>query len=123
MSRLRTKCAIAKRDGLFCHYCKVKDPIKELTVDHVIPICKGGKDIMRNYVLACTQCNYWKSDSDYEDFIQKLPSLIAAIDSLKKRRPDKRIKDPKKLLEEVAGNGVVDMSSWRKSPFVSWKNA
>jgi 5-methylcytosine-specific restriction endonuclease McrA len=37
-----------------CHYCKKK---RKLTIDHVIPLCKGGQHVKENVVGACFQCN------------------------------------------------------------------
>lgn len=40
-----------------CQYCWEKFPLKELTVDHVHPKSKGGKDTHDNRVLSCGKCN------------------------------------------------------------------
>ena len=37
-----------------CAYCGVKG---NMTIDHVIPISKGGQHIAGNIVPACTECN------------------------------------------------------------------
>ena len=51
---------ILKRDGFKCQYCgTVKGP---LTVDHIIPRTKGGKDTWDNLVSACVKCNNKKGD-------------------------------------------------------------
>jgi len=42
-----------------CFYCKRKKP---LTVDHVIPVSKGGKHVKENIVPACQTCNSTKKD-------------------------------------------------------------
>ena len=51
---------IMKRDGFQCQYCGVKH--HPLTVDHIIPKVKGGKDTWENLVTACIHCNNKKSD-------------------------------------------------------------
>lgn len=38
------------------------------TVDHVVPISKGGKNKRGNLVLACRRCNNAKADMDAEEF-------------------------------------------------------
>lgn len=38
-----------------CYYCNRK--MKRLTMDHVIPLNKGGKHIKENIVPACQSCN------------------------------------------------------------------
>lgn len=35
----------------------------DMTVDHVIPLNKGGKNELRNYVALCEDCNQAKSDN------------------------------------------------------------
>ena len=43
-----------------CYYCKKKTVI--LTMDHVIPLSRGGQHIKENIVPACRSCNSKKSD-------------------------------------------------------------
>lgn len=42
------------RDGHACRYCGSGD---DLTVDHVVPRCRGGSDRLENLVVACRSCN------------------------------------------------------------------
>jgi 5-methylcytosine-specific restriction endonuclease McrA len=42
-----------------CYYCKKK---RQLTMDHVIPLSKGGKHTASNIVPACLSCNSSKHD-------------------------------------------------------------
>ena len=51
---------IAKRDGARCHYCKREAKPADLTLDHVIPLSRGGQDRLDNLVLACFPCNIRK---------------------------------------------------------------
>jgi 5-methylcytosine-specific restriction endonuclease McrA len=51
---------LAGRDGDRCFYC-LKSGIV-LTVDHVIPVARGGRSTLDNLVLACTRCNSSKRD-------------------------------------------------------------
>lgn len=45
------------RDGYRCQYCGQGLPGGELTLDHVVPRCKGGPTSWTNVVAACTPCN------------------------------------------------------------------
>ncbi|MDY6992470.1 MAG: HNH endonuclease [Pseudomonadota bacterium] len=50
---------ILRRDKHTCQYCGAT---KQLTLDHVIPLSKGGKHTWNNVVTACERCNNRKSD-------------------------------------------------------------
>jgi len=40
-----------------CHYCgRAVDP-RELTMDHIVPLTRGGKSTKGNLVPACKDCN------------------------------------------------------------------
>ncbi len=46
-----------KRSGGICFYCGGKFKPAELTMDHLIPIVRGGKSVHGNVVPACKECN------------------------------------------------------------------
>jgi len=52
-----TKAAIYRRDNHTCQYC---GSTRNLTIDHVIPRCRGGSDQWENLTLACSRCNTLK---------------------------------------------------------------
>lgn len=56
-SKIRLRILI--RDGYCCQYCGSENAT---TVDHVLPISKGGTDDPDNLVAACTRCNYSKGN-------------------------------------------------------------
>lgn len=74
----RTKVPFSKknvmiRDGFVCQYC---GSLKELTIDHVTPVSRGGKSIFENCVTACKGCNNKKSDklpSETQMYLKKKP--------------------------------------------------
>ena len=45
-----------------CHYCGKKFEREELTMDHIVPLARGGKSSRGNIVPACQPCN---SDKKY----------------------------------------------------------
>jgi 5-methylcytosine-specific restriction endonuclease McrA len=51
---------ILRRDGHRCQYCGRSD--LSLTIDHVLPLSRGGEDTWENLVCACVQCNNRKGD-------------------------------------------------------------
>lgn len=40
-----------------CYYCEARFPKEELTMDHVVPLARGGKSTKKNCVVACKSCN------------------------------------------------------------------
>jgi len=46
-----------KRASGRCHYCGESLPARELTMDHLVPIIRGGKSVKSNLVPACAECN------------------------------------------------------------------
>lgn len=43
-----------------CYYCEEFFSIETLTMDHVVPLIRGGKTIKNNVVVACKKCNFEK---------------------------------------------------------------
>ena len=50
------------RDKGFCAYCGKSISLHNATIDHIIPISRGGKNDWKNCVLACKHCNNRKAD-------------------------------------------------------------
>jgi 5-methylcytosine-specific restriction endonuclease McrA len=48
----KRKCAAG-----ICHHCGGKFPPKELTMDHLVPVIRGGKSTKGNLVPSCKVCN------------------------------------------------------------------
>jgi 5-methylcytosine-specific restriction endonuclease McrA len=40
-----------------CHYCEKRFPPAELTMDHVVPLARGGTSTQGNLVPSCRGCN------------------------------------------------------------------
>ncbi|MFO8112812.1 MAG: HNH endonuclease [Desulfosalsimonadaceae bacterium] len=40
-----------------CHYCGRQFPPRMLTMDHVVPLSRGGKSVKGNVVACCKECN------------------------------------------------------------------
>jgi len=55
-----TRFNVFLRDRFSCQYCLKQHSTQELTFDHVIPRCKGGRTIWENVVAACIPCNLRK---------------------------------------------------------------
>lgn len=58
-----------------CYYCNAKVPPSELTMDHIVPLIRGGKSTKSNIVTACKECNNKKKyllPIEWEEYLEKL---------------------------------------------------
>ena len=46
-----------KRAVGLCHHCGSRFPPQDLTMDHLVPIIRGGKSTKGNVVPSCKTCN------------------------------------------------------------------
>ena len=82
---------VFKRDGYTCVYCGSEDK-RKLTIDHVIPQSRGGKDTWENLVTACFKCNQEKNDLTIKEWGRKEPNpkrphhllLLKAVENVPK---------------------------------------
>ena len=40
-----------------CYYCHKHFSAEELTMDHIVPVARGGKSTRGNIVVCCKECN------------------------------------------------------------------
>ena len=43
-------------DGV-CYYCRRRVGIRALSMDHIVPLSRGGRSVRGNVVPACKNCN------------------------------------------------------------------
>jgi len=58
-----------------CHYCGKSVPPKELTLDHIVPVARGGRRTKGNCVPACKDCNNQKKNllpMEWDEYLQRL---------------------------------------------------
>lgn len=65
--QILTRKNILSRDGYTCMYCDKRLPAGELTLDHVQPQSRGGRDTWDNLVACCSPCNRRKADRTPEE--------------------------------------------------------
>jgi 5-methylcytosine-specific restriction endonuclease McrA len=68
-----SKKLVWKRDNYTCQYCgKTKSQMEDdgfiLTIDHIVPRCKGGQNTFDNTVACCSDCNSKKDSTDIVKF-------------------------------------------------------
>lgn len=64
-----------RRSSGICHYCGQKFPPRELTMDHIVPIIRGGHSTRGNVVPACKDCNSKKRymlPAEWEEYLERL---------------------------------------------------
>jgi len=100
---------IFRRDDYKCQYCGVRPGSEELTIDHIIPKCKGGKTTWENCVLACTRCNSIKGDFELEKVKNsKFPRGMKLL-----REPFKpKVKDFKMVIMYESWKAFLDGMYW-----------
>ncbi len=60
-----------------CHYCDGLFSPEELTMDHLVPVSRGGKASRNNVVPACKECNSRKKyllPIEWEEYLAKQES-------------------------------------------------
>jgi len=58
-----------------CYYCDATVPPKELTLDHIVPLARGGRSTKGNCAPACKECNNRKKDLlpiEWENYLHHL---------------------------------------------------
>ena len=55
-----------------CNGCGIKFPVKNMTVDHIRPLAKGGSERPSNLQLLCNSCNSIKGDGTQTQLRRRL---------------------------------------------------
>lgn len=58
-----------------CYYCGGKFPGKSLTMDHIVPLARGGSSSKGNTVACCKECNTLKKTMlpmEWEEYMARL---------------------------------------------------
>lgn len=80
-----SKTNIYIRDLYTCQYCNTFQTRNNLTLDHVIPLSKGGRTKWENIVAACSPCNSKKGNKTHMKPI-KDPYVPNYYDLVNKRK-------------------------------------
>lgn len=66
-----------------CHYCRRKVAPEELTMDHIVPLARGGRSTRGNVAPACKTCNSRKKyllPVEWEDYLKGLANSVSSGD-------------------------------------------
>jgi len=64
-----------KRSRGVCHYCGRTFRPQELTMDHIVPLIRGGQSTRGNVVPACKDCNNKKKHMlpiEWEEYLERI---------------------------------------------------
>ena len=57
-----------------CHYCERPFAPGDLTMDHIVPVIRGGRSTRSNVVPCCAECNASKQSlvpSEWEEYLTR----------------------------------------------------
>lgn len=65
-----SKKFLQKNSDTNCIYCKTKLNTENSSVDHIIPISKGGNNSQLNLVVVCRDCNNERGDLEFKTYLK-----------------------------------------------------
>jgi 5-methylcytosine-specific restriction endonuclease McrA len=57
-----------------CHYCGNQVAFRDITMDHLVPLARGGRSTKDNLVPCCKACNNLKKSRlplEWEEYLEK----------------------------------------------------
>lgn len=78
-----TRQLLYERAEKKCELCGRKILLKEMTIDHVVPLSMGGLDDVNNLACTCQPCNLFKGNILPDNFLERI-SLIYLYQMKKK---------------------------------------
>jgi 5-methylcytosine-specific restriction protein A len=64
-----------KTSSGLCHYCGRHVPYKKITMDHLVPLARGGRSTKQNLVPSCKACNNLKKSMLPLEWLEYLEGL------------------------------------------------
>lgn len=91
------------RDNYTCQYCGKRFSPNDLTFDHIVPRCHGGKTTWDNIVTACKTCNGKKGGKTLEEAHMHLLNqpFVPTMGLLEKNSEQMGIKSYGKWFDEL----------------------
>lgn len=82
MQNKRTPIPAATRQKVYekyngcCAYCGMSLEYKDMQVDHLHPVQKGGSNELSNLMPACRSCNHYKESFTLEQFRERMSKTL-----------------------------------------------
>ena len=73
------RATVYERDSYTCQFCGLTPEPDQLSIDHLVPVSRGGLDEITNYVTCCRSCNSRKSNTPLEEFAQRISISIESL--------------------------------------------
>jgi 5-methylcytosine-specific restriction enzyme A len=64
-----------------CYYCKARVAPADLTMDHIVPVIRGGQSTRGNVAPACKACNSRKKyllPIEWQEYLERLTSSASS---------------------------------------------
>ena len=64
-----------RRATNLCYYCEIPTPARQLTMDHLVPLARGGRSVKSNLVPCCKSCNTQKKNLltiEWTEFLENI---------------------------------------------------
>lgn len=102
----------------YCRYCHRMMDLVDATVDHIVPLARGGPDDETNWKLCCSECNNSKGSISLDEWMAKMAQAKKAAPPAP--RPKTKPQDGPILSREYTlrlGSIRATKKSWaRKKP-------
>ena len=72
--RTQKHTLFGKFEGI-CQGCRISFPFRNMTIDHIVPVSRGGTDHIDNLQLLCGACNSVKGNGTNEEFLVRLREM------------------------------------------------
>jgi len=110
--------AIHAREQGLCFYCLRRVEEEAKTLDHVVPLVKGGGNSYRNLVSCCAECNSYKGEKSAADYLRCIyrEGRLTATELVRRLRALKTLAEGKR---RPALEGTVRPSADREQARVS----
>ena len=96
-----TRKNVLIRDNYRCQYCGERFHPSRLSLDHVVPLSKGGGQAWTNVVCACVECNGKKGERSLTDagmMLRTKPRTPNFTQSIRAKLPSDRLDIWKRFL-------------------------
>lgn len=85
----------------YCFYCGKKMKERNKTIDHIVPIIKGGSNCYSNLVVCCKKCNSFKGKYTISELINQLYKRHRFADESERVKLDRQIENWKDIKNKV----------------------